>query len=188
MNHGRGSLLGARDARMESPAEYLIMMIRRLRLWFRDPLFLLALAAGLIAFVVQAGELGSSDTQHRLQSTHALWTSQPPVFPEEYPEFGVHGRGGRLQSGYGIGQSLLMLPQDIVATYVEKLPVFAGYSSDDRSVRVIIVSYFTNILIAMLTALVCFRFLRQFGFGVGQAAAGVSPCCSPPRICITRRT
>jgi hypothetical protein len=158
---------------MESPEKYLIMMIHRLRLWFRDPLFLLALAAGLIAFVVQAGELGSSDTQHRLQSTHALWTSQPAVFPEEYPEFGVHGRGGRLQSGYGIGQSLLMLPQDIVATYVEKLPVFAGYSSDDLSVRVIIVSCFTNILIAVLTALVCFRFLRQFGFGVGQAAAGV---------------
>jgi hypothetical protein len=158
---------------MESPAEYLIMMIRRLRQWFRDPLFLLALAAGLNAFVVQAGELGSSDTQHRLQSTHALWTSQPPVFPEEYPEFGIHGRGGRLQSWYGIGQSLLMLPLDIVATYVEKLPVFAGYSSDDLSVRDIIVSFVTNILVTWLTALVCFRFLRQFGFGVSHAVAGV---------------
>src|SRR5271169_1314350 len=48
---------------------------------FTDPLFLLALAAGLIAFVVQSGELGTADTQHRLQSAHAFWTSEPPVFP-----------------------------------------------------------------------------------------------------------
>jgi len=30
--------------------------------------------------------------------------------PNEYPDFGLHGRGGRLYSWYGIGQSLLMLP------------------------------------------------------------------------------
>ena len=47
------------------------------RKWFRDPLFLLALAAGLIAFVVQSGELGTADTTHRVESAHALWTSDP---------------------------------------------------------------------------------------------------------------
>src|SRR5271156_1460733 len=94
---------------------------------FRDPLFLLLIAAALIAFVVQSGELGSADTTHRLQSTHAFWTSEPPVFPNEYPEFGVHGRGGTLQSWYGIGQSLLMLPSDIAGTFVARLPIFAAY-------------------------------------------------------------
>lgn len=140
--------------------------------WFSRPLFLLALAAGLIAFVVQSGELGTSDTQHRLNATHALWTSSPPVFPDEYPEFGEHGRGGKLQTWYGIGQSLLMLPQDILGTAIEHLPVFADYQ-DDPSVRNIFVSYTTNILLAVLTALVCFRFLQQFGFSVNQAIAGV---------------
>jgi hypothetical protein len=140
--------------------------------WFSRPLFLLALAAGLIAFVVQSGELGTSDTQHRLNATHALWTSSPPVFPDEYPEFGEHGRGGKLQTWYGIGQSLLMLPQDIIGTAIEHLPVFAGYQ-DDPSVRNIFVSYTTNILLAVLTALVCFRFLQQLGFSVNQAIAGV---------------
>ena len=72
--------------------------------------------AGLSAFVIQSGELGTADTTHRLQTTHWLWTSEPQVFPDEYPEFGMHGRGGKLYSWYGIGQSLLMLPADIVGT------------------------------------------------------------------------
>ncbi len=143
------------------------------RRWFRDPLFLLALAAGLIAFVVQSGELGSADTTHRLQSAHALWTAEPPVFPQEFPEFGVHGRGGKLQSWYGIGQSLLLLPADIVGSYIERLPIFANYDDTDPSVRDIVVSYSINILLSVLTALVTFRFLRQLNFEVTQAVIGV---------------
>jgi hypothetical protein len=141
------------------------------RVW-HDPVLLLALSAGLLAFVVQSGELGSADTQHRLNSTHALWTSAPPVFPAEYPEFGVHGRDGKLQSWYGIGQSLLMLPADLVGTATERLPAFRGYE-DDPSVRNIVVSYSTNILVTVLTALLTLRFLRQFGFTLRQAIAGV---------------
>src|ERR1700735_4701692 len=132
--------------------------------WFHHPLFLLALAAGLIAFAVQSGDTGTADTRHRLQSTHAFWTDEPPVFPEEYPEFGVHGRGGKLQSWYGIGQSLLMLPADIVGSSLEKLPVFSDYNGNDPSVRDILVSYSVNIFLCVLTALVCFRFLRQLNF------------------------
>jgi len=143
------------------------------RTWFRSPLFLLALAAGLIAFAVQSGELGSADTQHRDQSAHALWTSEPPVFPQEFPEYGVHGRGGRLQGWYGIGQSLLLLPSDIVGTFVDRLPAFAQYAGTDPTVRNIVVSYSTNIFLTVLTALVCFRLLRQFMFSVKQSVAGV---------------
>ena len=148
-------------------------MIQNLRRRLRDPLFLLALAAGLLACVVQSGELGTADTQHRLQSAHSWWTAEPPVFPDEYPEFGVHGRGGNLQSWYGIGQSLLLFPVDVLGTYVERLPIFAGYSGNDPSVRNILVSYSINILISVLTALICFRFLRQLNFDVKQAVAGV---------------
>ena len=144
-----------------------------LRRWSRDPVFLLACAAGLIAFVVQSGELGTADTQHRLQSAHALWTREPPVFPNEYPEFGVHGRGGKLQSWYGIGQSLLMLPADIVGTGLERLPLFDRYDDNDPSVRNIFVSYTTNILLTVLTALVCFRFLQQMEFNARQSVLGV---------------
>src|SRR5579872_3484054 len=140
---------------------------------FSNPVFLLALAAALIAFAVQSGELGSADTMHRLQSTHSFWTSEPPVFPSEYPEFGVHGRNGSLQSWYGIGQSLLMLPADLLGTAIQSLPAFDNYGDTDPSVRNIVVTYLTEILINVLTALVCFRLLRQFALSLNHSIAGV---------------
>jgi hypothetical protein len=147
-------------------------MSLRLGLKLRDPRFLLCLVAGLLAFVVQSGELGTADTMHRLQTTHWLWTSQPQVFPNEYPEFGLHGRGGRIFSWYGIGQSLLMLPADIVGTWISHWKVFSGYQ-DDPAVRSIVVSYATNILINVLTALITFRLLRQLRFTVNETVFGV---------------
>ena len=147
-------------------------MNSRLEGWFRDPLFLLCLTAGLLAFVVQSGELGSADTMHRLQTTHWLWTSQPQVFPNEYPEFGLHGRDGKIYSWYGIGQSLLMLPADLVGTWISNWRVFANYE-DDPAVRSIVVSYSTSILVNVLTALIAFRFLRQLGFSAHQTVAGI---------------
>ena len=147
-------------------------MTSRLRRWLQDPLFLLALVAGLLAFVVQSGELGTADTMHRLQTTHWLWTSEPQVFPNEYPEFGLHGRGGQIFSWYGIGQSLLMLPADLVATWIASWHVFARYQ-DDPAVRSIIVSYSTSILLNVLTALIAFRFLRQLGFQISECVWGV---------------
>jgi len=140
--------------------------------WLRDPLILLCLAAGLLAFVVQSGELGTADTMHRLQTTHWIWTSQPQVFPNEYPEFGLHGRGGQLYSWYGIGQSLLMFPADLIGTWIAHRHVFADYE-DDPAVRSIVVSYSTNILVNVLTAIIAFRLLRQLLFSVKQSVAGV---------------
>jgi hypothetical protein len=137
-----------------------------------DPLVLLCLAAGLLAFVVQSGELGTADTMHRLQTTHWLWTSEPQVFPNEYPEFGLHGRGGQLYSWYGIGQSLLMLPADLVGTWISHWKIFAGYT-DDPAVRSIVVSYSTSILVNVLTVLVAFRLLRQLRFTVRESIFGL---------------
>jgi hypothetical protein len=147
-------------------------VIASIRRWFRDPVFLLALAAGLIAFVAQSGELGTSDTQYRLQATHALWTSDPAVSSNDYPSFGVRGRGGKLQSWFGIGQSLLMLPSDVIGTWIENLPAFANYYGTDPTVRNIFVSFTVNIFLTVLTALVCFRFLKLLRFTVAESVAG----------------
>ncbi len=148
-------------------------MSNSLRQSFSSPKFLLALTATLLAFGVQSGELGSADTMHRLQTAHSFWTHEPAVFANEYPEFGVHGRGGRLYDWYGLGQPLLMLPADIIGTYLEKLPYFTDYNGADPTIRNIFVAYTTNILISVLTALTCFRFLQQLGFSLRHAAAGV---------------
>jgi Dolichyl-phosphate-mannose-protein mannosyltransferase len=139
----------------------------------RKPVFWLALCAGLLVFCVQSGELGSADTMHRLQTAHSFWTSQPAVFPNEYPEFGVHGRGGKLYDWYGIGQPLLLLPFDIVGTGISKLPILSDYGDNDPTVRNIFVTYSLNTLINVLTALVCYRFLLLLGFDEAEAIAGV---------------
>ncbi|MGO8759280.1 MAG: hypothetical protein ACLQG3_14270 [Terracidiphilus sp.] len=151
----------------------IMLLVARVRNWFTRPLFLLALAAALIAIVVQSGDLGTSDAQHRLQSAHSLWTSEPPVFPNEYPDFGVRGRNGKIQSFYGIGQSLLFLPADIAGELIEELPIFADYNGNDPAVRAIVVCYLVSVFLNVVTALVCARFLALLGFSRKQVIAGV---------------
>jgi hypothetical protein len=139
----------------------------------RHPRFLIALAAGLVAIVVQSGELGSADTMHRLQTAHSFWTSEPAVFPNEYPEFGAHGRGGKLYDWYGVGQPLLLLPADILGTWLERLPLFEAYRGSDPTVRNIFVTYTTNTLLSVLTALISCRLLLDLGFDLAQSVYGV---------------
>jgi hypothetical protein len=112
---------------------------------------------------------------HRLQVAHSLWTGQPQVFPNEYPEFGLHGRGGRLYAWYGIGQSLLMLPADLLGSAATHLQIWRSYvnSGEDPAIRSIVVSISTNVLINVLTALAAFRLLGLLGFSEGESVAGV---------------
>src|SRR5436189_3845026 len=147
------------------------MLVLRRKL--NDPVFLLALVAALGAFAVQSGELGSSDTTHRAHGARLFVCAGPPGVAQEYTEFGLHGRGGKLQSWYGMGQSLLLLPAEIIGTYIERLPMFARYKGNDPAVRSLVVSYITNIRVNVLTALIALRFLRQLGFSIKQSVAGV---------------
>src|SRR5215472_7374402 len=148
-------------------------MLINVRKWLRDPVFLLVLTSALLACVVQSGDLGSVDTLRRLQTTHSFWTSEPPVLPGDYPDFGLRGKDGRIYAWYGIGQSLLMLPTDIAGTYLEKLRVFFDYNGNDPRIRDMVVSYVTNTLINVLTVFVCLRFLAALGFSRNESIAGV---------------
>jgi hypothetical protein len=138
------------------------------------PVLLLLIITALFTFLIQSGELGTSDTTHRLQVTHSLWTGEPQVFPNEYPEFGLHGRGGHLYAWYGIGQSLLMLPADLVGSAASHLPFLSSYtaSETDPSIRSIVVSISTNILVNVLTALAALHLLRLLGFSTYESVAG----------------
>ena len=165
-------------------------MILRAGRVLRNPTLLVTAIALLAAALVQSGELGSSDTTHRLRTAHSFWTSEPPVLPDEYPEFGIHGRNGKLYGWSGMGQSLLMVPADVVGTYMERLPMFAQYEGIDPTVRSIVVSYTTNILVCAARfawcasgCLACFRFST---FRKGWRACW--RCCWERRFCTTRRT
>jgi hypothetical protein len=138
------------------------------------PLTLLLIVTALFTFIIQSGELGTADTAHRLQVTHSLWTSEPQVFPNEYPEFGLHGRGGKLYASYGIGQSLLMLPADLISTAASHLPLWASYvdAGADPTIRRIIVSISTNILVNLLTAYAAYSLLGLLGFSIRESVAG----------------
>jgi hypothetical protein len=138
------------------------------------PVSVLLLVTALFTFLIQSGELGTSDTTHRLQVAHSLWTNQPQVFPNEYPEFGLHGRGGRLYAWYGIGQSLLLLPSDLVGSAATHLPLWSNYAStqEDPSIRSIIASISTNILVNVLTAFAAFHLLGLLGFSTLESVAG----------------
>ncbi len=146
-------------------------MQRRL---FATPLSLLLLFTALFTFLIQSGELGTADTTYRLQVTHSLWTGQPQVFPNQYPEFGLHGRNGHIYAWFGIGQSLLMLPADLAGSALKHLPLWQSYvdTQADPAIRSIVVSISTNILLNVLTALVVFRFLELLGFDVRERIAG----------------
>ena len=139
------------------------------------PIRLLLLVTALFTFLIQSGELGTSDSTHRLQVTHSLWTNQPQVFPSEYPDFGLYGRGGRLYASYGIGQSLLMLPADLAGTAASHLSLWRNYvkSEADPTIRNIIVSISTNILINVLTVLAVYELLGLLGFSMLESIAGV---------------
>jgi hypothetical protein len=138
------------------------------------PLSLLLLVTALFTFLIQSGELGTSDTTHRLQVAHSLWTGQPQVFPNEYPDFGLHGRGGKLYASYGIGQSLLMLPADLAGTAASHLPLWRNYveSATDPAIRSILVSISINVFVNVLTALAAFRLLGLLGFSMRESVAG----------------
>ena len=139
-----------------------------------SPVALLVVAVVLLTAMIQSGELETADTTRRLQVTHSLWTSAPQVTRADYAEFGSAGRGGRIYAWYGIGQSLLMLPADVVGTAAAHAPWWRGYvrSHATPQIRGIVVSVSTNVLLNVLTALVALEFLELLGFSRVQSIAG----------------
>jgi hypothetical protein len=137
----------------------------------RDPLFLLCLTAGLLAFVVQTGELGTADTMHRLQTTHWLWTSQPQsLSPTSIQSLACTDAAPHLQLVWD--RAVALIPGGLGSHLDFPLAHLPGYE-DDPAVRSVLVSYSTNILVNVLTALIAFRLLRQLRFSVNETVLGV---------------
>jgi hypothetical protein len=94
-------------------------------------------------FLINSGSLSSGDALVRLNATHWLWMNVPQVPPPLVDITGVHGKQF---ANYGIGQSLLMLPADILTW-----PIVEHLRSGDLrdEVRVGLISYLTFPLTAV---------------------------------------
>ena len=151
------------------------MIFRRLTKHLTDkPTLFLGLIALLTSLIVQPGNLGSVDASKRLQVAHSFWTREPAVIQEAGDDFGAVGRNGQPQAWFGIGQSLLMLVPDMIATGLVN-SVSSLREIDQRengSLRSTLVAYQISPLVCVLGIIVSFHLIRLFGFGVHEAIAG----------------
>jgi len=79
------------------------MEMERVLRWWRSPIFFADGGSGTAGAGGAVGGVGVGRYQHRMQTTHSLWTAEPPVFPNEYPEFGCGDGMGSLRAGMGSG-------------------------------------------------------------------------------------
>jgi hypothetical protein len=152
-------------------------LLSRLMPVLRKPELRLALLAWTTALAVQTGTL-NGDTMRRLHATHSLWTKGEPtvslsdtgIVDSKGMVLALTGRGGKLYAWNGIGQSLFMIPADVIATGVARA---LGLHDESASrFRSLIVAYLTFPLIAAATIFVAFRLLRELGFSTGRAIIG----------------
>lgn len=138
-------------------------------------LFALALATSVL--VMPAVNAPVTDVDARLRATHWMWTGQmdvapvPPVSadPEQWrwPN-GVPGVDGTIHHWFGIGQSLLMLPADILATAVGNVfPPLSGAKA-----RALMVWYLCFPLFSGLGVLAAFHLLRSLDVSQPDAMLG----------------
>jgi hypothetical protein len=131
-------------------------------------LFVLSLLTG---FAVEDGDISSIDATRRLQVTHSLWTSEPPVKEADYPEFGVVGRDGKIHAWYGIGQSLVMLPADVIGS------LLVGQTAPDPAslagrIKHSFVVYATFPMLTAGCVVLGYAVLLQLGLGLKAASLG----------------
>jgi hypothetical protein len=138
-----------------------------------NPVFYLSLIATACILLISAGNLNSWDTVNRLQVTHSLWMNVPQVKAEERNKdhlYVVSGRDGNDYVTWGIGQSLVMLPADIISYNLT-----SGIDKPEAildKIRSAIVAYLTFTPINVLSIIVSFYFIRNLSFSNKQSIFG----------------
>ncbi len=114
--------------------------------------------AFLVCLLVQTGTLGEVDTSHRLQVTRWIWTDAPQSVD---PGWSVIGHDGHRYTTAGIGQSLVMLPADVVAHVAE---LFIQDHRLRERVREGIVALLTFPTLDATGVFLVFQLLGELGF------------------------
>src|SRR5262245_27136557 len=101
----------------------------------RYPRLLLAMLTLAVFALVTPGNFDEADTEMRLQVTHWLWAGEPQMAPRARPYVRppttpealyspgwclLHGRNGQIFAPFGLGQSLVMLPADILSYWASR--------------------------------------------------------------------
>ena len=139
----------------------------------------LFVCAFLVALAIESGELNSWDTANRLQVTRWLWTDAPQVVNPEESWYGVIGRGGEKFAWTGLGQSIWMLPAQMLASQVA--PLVSGNPKFSEKFEEMAVTYLTFPLTTSLLIVAIYGLLLAVGFSVrvsGLSALAALWCSS----------
>jgi hypothetical protein len=120
----------------------------------------------LVCLCVQTGTLGEVNTTERLKATRWLWQDVPQA---DHPGWMVRGRDGKNFVTYGLGQSLVMLPADLVAGRVER---FIGPPRLKEKLREFVVAILTFPALCATAALMAYLVLSEAGFGRAARVGG----------------
>lgn len=146
----------------------------------RHPRATIAILAFAVFTVVFPGNYNSADTFHRLQVARWIWSGAPQVDPGE-PDpvlalqgkkgdldaifYTVPGRNGQRYPIYGIGESVLMVPGDIIAhLLVDKLAAGVGNAALMEKVKNFVEAYPTFIVIDAVALVLSYELLLALGF------------------------
>src|SRR5262249_20130129 len=111
-----------------------------------------------------------SDVAYRLQASHSFWTSDPQVALNDPDLSFPIGRNGRRQIPWGIGQSLIMLPADmIISAAISPLHLPEVV---EAKVRTAAVGYLIFPLVSATSVVVAALLLVRLGFSIGQSLIG----------------
>lgn len=138
--------------------------MRASRLSSRTLVRLFAIGAVVTLLVLPAGGTPVSDTPQRLGVAHWLWTGSPPLDGvRTNAPWVLHDRQGRQTPWFGVGQSLVLLPADVIAT--------AAGARTPRQ-RFLAVEYLAFPIINGLLVAAAGAVLAALGFAAYAAAAG----------------
>lgn len=136
-------------------------------------LLLFTLLAGVVAALVNPGNFGTVDTHRRMQVARWIWEGQPQVVPGD-PGFGLPGKDGTLQAWYGIGQSLVLVPFDVLVAGTV-LPVLRHFQLDplkQQQVEELLVAFLMQWLLAAGALELAYQALILLEFTAVASVAG----------------
>jgi len=133
------------------------------------------LLAVVVCAIVNPGNFGTIDTTRRLQAERWIRLGEPPVRRGDIDaRFGLVGRHGVVHPWYGVGQSLVLLPFDLlVGTAAAPALERAGLDGEkQRQVRELLIAFLMQAVLTSALLLLARALLAGFGFGPVAAAAG----------------